>query len=232
MEEKIYSPKKTARIAGLWYLLLVIMGIYGLKYVGSQIFVEGNANATTTNILAHEFLFRTGIFSNIIGNFIFLFLVLTLCRLLKPVNERLAKLMLILVVLQIPISFVIEIFNFTSLMILKGEAIKGLQAGQKQDFASLFLNVHGYGIAILEVFWGIWLIPLGQLIFKSQFIPCIIGILLIAGGIAYMANSFVFLLWPDLDSVVSKFIIVASLGEIVFMLWLLVVDVKVQKLQQ
>ena len=229
MEEQINSLKKTARIAGLWYLLLVIVGLYGIMYVGSQIFVEGNTAATTNNILAHEFLFRTGIFSAIIGNFIFLFLVLALYRLLKQVNERQAKRMVILVILQIPVSFLIELFNVTSLMVLKGDALKTLDPAQRQDFAMLFLNVHSYGIMILEVFWGIWLIPLGQLVYKSGFIPRIIGILLIIGGIAYMCSSFMFLLFPAYFSFFSKFIIVSSLGEIAIMLWLLIIGVKVKK---
>jgi hypothetical protein len=229
MEDKTTSLKKTARIAGLWYLLLVIAGIYGLKYVGSQIFVDGNAAATTNNILTHEFLFRTGIFSSITGNFIFLFLVLTLYRLLKQVNERSAKLMVMLVLLQIAISFILELFNFTSLMVLKGEVMKALLPAQRQDFGMLFLSIHTYGINILEVFWGIWLIPFGQLVYKSGFIPRIIGVLLIAGGIVYMLNCFIFLLFPAYFSFFSKFIIVSSLGEIAIMLWLLIKGIKSEK---
>jgi hypothetical protein len=232
MEEQTNSLKKTARIAGLWYLLLVIVGVYGLKYVQSQIVVEGNPAATTGNILTHEFIFRTGIFSNIIGNIIFLFLVLTLYRLLKTVNEHWAKLMVALVLVQIPVSFVIELFNYTSLMILKGDVMKSLSVMQKQEFGSLFLNMHNYGLAILEVFWGVWLIPLGLLVFRSEFIPRLIGVLLILGGAAYMADSFAFLLLPALDSFVSKFIIIASLGEIIIMLWLLIFGVKVQNTKQ
>jgi len=231
MEAQTSSPKKTARIAGLWYLLLVIVGIYGLKFVQSQIIVEGNSVATTNNIVAHEFIFRTGIFSNIIGNIIFIFLVLALHRLLKPVNEHWAKLMVVLVLVQIPVSFVIELFNYTSLMISKGEVLKSLSAIQKQDFAALFLTIHNYGLAFLEIFWGIWLIPLGLLVFWSGFIPRLIGVLLILGGAAYMADSFAFLLLPGADLFVSKFIIIASLGEIAIMLWLLIFGVKVKQAQ-
>ena len=91
MNDKAISQKRTARFAGLLYLCIIIFGIYSLKYVQSQITVKGNAIATTKNILVHELLFRTGIFSSIIGNFIYLLLVLALYRLLKQVNERLAK---------------------------------------------------------------------------------------------------------------------------------------------
>ena len=224
--------KKTARIAGLWYLLLVIAGIYGIRYVQSQILVHGNAAGTTGNILSHQFLFRTGIFSSVIGNFIFLFLVLALYRLFKQVNGPIAKLMVLLVLVQMPISFVLEIFNFVSLMILKGETMKALQPVQKQDFAMLFLNIHTYGLNLLEVFWGIWLIPFGWLVYKSGFIPCIIGVLLIIGGITYMADSFVYMLFPEYSSFISRFMLLSSIGELTITLWLLIKGVKVQEQQQ
>lgn len=231
MEEKMLTLKKTARIAGLWYLLLVIVGIYGILYVQSEILVHGNAAGTTHNILSHQFLFRTGIFSSILGNFIFLFLVLALYRLFKQVNTRIAKLMVLLVLVQLPISFMLELFNFVSLMILKGETMKGLQPAQKQDFAMLFLNIHTYGLNILEVFWGIWLIPFGYLVYKSGFIPRIIGVLLIIGGIGYMADNFVYILLPEYPSFISGFVPLASVGEIAIMLWLLIkgANVPVQK---
>ena len=228
MEQHINSLKKNARVAGLWYLLLVIVGIFGLLYVQSQIIVDGNAAATTKNMLVHEFLFRAGIFSSVTGNFIFLLLVLALYRLLKEVNGPQAKFMVVLVLVQVSIGFVLDLFNFTSLMILKGDVLKSLTPAQKQDFAMLFLKFHDYGIAILEVYWGIWLVPLGILVYKSKFIPRIIGVLLIAGGIAYMSNSFTFLLFPAFEQFVSKFIVIASLGEIVVMLWLLIKGVKSQ----
>jgi len=89
--------------------------------------------------------------------------------------------------------------------------------------------MHNYGLGILEVFWGLWLIPLGLLIYKSGFIPWIIGLVLVVGGIAYMVDSFTFLLFPAYDSIPSGLIIVASLGEIAIMLWLLIIGVKVPK---
>lgn len=231
MDAQLSSLKKTARTAGLWYLCLIIIGIYGLRFVAGQIRVAGNMAATAQNIITHEFLFRTGVASNLAGNLIFLFLVLAFYKLLKQVNERQAKLMVILVILQIPISFVVELLNFTSLLILKGEAIPSINPAQKQDMAILLLNMHNYGLNVLEIFWGIWLIPLGQLVYKSGFIHRIIGVLLIVGGIAYMADSFTYLLFPAYDAVVSPFAILASLGEIAIMLWLLIVGVKIREAQ-
>src|SRR4029079_15404682 len=115
----------------------------------------------------------------LISQTIFIFLVLVLYRLLKKVNEYQAKSMVALVMVSIPIAFLIEVFNVTALMILKGEALKTLPPEQLQDLSILFLKIHGYGIMIVQIFWGLWLIPFGQLAYNSGFIPRVLGVLLI-----------------------------------------------------
>ena len=226
------STKKTARIAGLLYLILGIIGAYGIMYVPSKIMVRGDAAATSNNILANEFLFRTGIVSQLISSVIFIFLVLVLYRLFKQVNEHQAKLMVAMVIVQIPIAFLIEAFNITSLMILKNEVLKTFELNQKQDMAMLFLKIHGYGIVTLEIFWGLWLIPFGQLVYKSGFIPRILGVLLIMAGIAYIMVSFIFLLLPDYKTFVNQYALVFfAAGEISTILWLLIKGIKNKETQ-
>ncbi len=109
-------------------------------YVSSQTVVRVDAVATANNILANEFLFRTGIVIHLISVTLFLFLVLVLCRLLKQVNEHQAKLMVALVIVQIPIVFIIETCRITALMILKGEVLKGLDYGQHKIWLFYFLR--------------------------------------------------------------------------------------------
>jgi hypothetical protein len=223
MGEKVTSPKHSARLAGLLYLILGITGGYGIMYVPSQIIVRGNAAATTNNILANEFLFRTGIVSLLISSIIFVFLVLVLYRLLKQVNEHQAKLMVALVLVQVPIGFMIETFNITSLMIIKGEIMKALEPDERQNLAMLFLNIHRYAMITLEVFWGLWLIPFGQLVYKSGFIPRILGILLIIAGIGYTIDSLTFILFPNYRNLTSlPASIFSAIGEISTILWLLI----------
>ena len=227
MKNKVYSLKKTARFAGLLYLLLVITGVYGIFYVSTQVIVLDDTVTTAQNILANEFLFRTGIINDIISNTIFLFLVLTLYRLFKQVNEHQAKLMVALVVVQIPAVFIMEAFNFTSLMIFKGEILKTFQLTQRQDLAMLFLNINDYGMVALEVFWGLWLIPFGHLVYKSGFIPRIFGILLIIAGIAYIVDSFVSLLLPGYRAFVNQpALLLVAIGEISITLWFLIKGIK------
>ncbi len=230
MEINPSSLKKTARLAGLLYLLLVITGVYGIMYIPSQIFVAGDSVSTAKNILSNELLFRTGILNDIISNTIFLFLVLVLYPLFKHVNKNQAKLMFALVIVQIPVAFMMEAFNITSLMILKGEMLKTFELIQRQDLAMLFLNINDYGTLPLEMFWGLWLLPFGLLVYKSKFIPRIFGILLVIAGIAYMIDSTIAMQFPNYSSYVKyPTLLLAALGEISITLWLLIKGVKIRE---
>ncbi|MFA6271139.1 MAG: DUF4386 domain-containing protein [Candidatus Paceibacterota bacterium] len=227
LENKMYSLKRIARLAGLLYFFLIITGMYIIMYVPSKIMAEGDAVTTAKNILSNEFLFRTGIIGDIISNTIFVFLVLILYRLFKQVNGHQAKLMVALVIVQIPAVFIMEAFNITALMLFKGEILKTFEPAQRQDMAMLFLKINDYGGLILEMFWGLWLLPFGQLVCKSKFIPRIFGILLISAGIAYMIDSFISLLFPSYHAFVNKpTLLIVAVGEISIMLWLLIKGVK------
>ena len=227
METHLTSLKKTARLAGLWYLLLAITGAYSIIYVPSKIIVRGDAVATANNILAHEFLFRTSIISDLISNTIFVVLVLVLYRLFKQVNERQAKLMAALVFVQIPIVFLAEAFNIASLMMFKGEILKTFELSQRQDVAMLFLAMNDYGTMTLEVFWGLWLLPFGLLVYNSEFIPRLFGVLLIVGGMAYIIESLTQLLSPNYGAFVSQYTFVFyTIGELSIVFWLLMKGVR------
>jgi len=230
MEINSSSLKNTARIAGLLYLFLIITGVYGIMYIPSQIIVAGDSVSTAKNIISNELLFRTGVLNDIISNTIFLFLVLFLYRLFKLVNEYQAKIMFALVVVQIPVVFMMEAFNVTSLMILKGEILKTFELSQRQDLAILFININEYGTLSLEMFWGLWLLPFGLLVYKSEFIPRILGILLVIGGIAYMIDSTIGILFPSYSSFVKyPTLLLVAIGEISITLWLLIKGVKTKE---
>ena len=227
METNLSSLKKTARLAGLLYLIWVITGIYGIMYVPSQTIVPGDAVATANKILANEFVFRTGIINDIISNTIWVFMALVLYRLFKQVNERQAKLMVALVLVQIPVVFFMAAFNITSLMLFKGEILKTFELSQRQDLAMLFLKINDHGTLTLEMFWGLWLLPFGLLVYKSGFIPRVLGIFLILNGLAYIIPCFVSVLFHAYRALVSQLAMPFwILGEISITLWLLIKGVK------
>jgi Domain of unknown function (DUF4386) len=224
------SNKKTARLAGLLYLILAILGSFSIMYVPSQIMVAGDATATANNILANEFLFRMGIVGDLISQVIFLLVAWVLYRLFKQVKEHQAKLMSILVIVGIPISFIASVFKITALMILKGGMLESFEPEQIQDLVAILLKTSNYGIQMVQLYWGLWLIPFGLLVYKSGFIPRILGVFLILNGIAYIILSFTFQLFPEYSAIVFKFSTpFLFLGEIPIILWLLIKGVKVKQ---
>ncbi|TND04548.1 MAG: hypothetical protein FD123_3817 [Bacteroidetes bacterium] len=227
MENKVSSLKKTARFAGLLYLIWIITAIYGLMYVQPQTIVAGDVVATANKVLANEFLFRTGIINSIISSTVWLLIGLTLYRLFKQVNEHQAKLLVTLVVVQIPAVFFMEALDITSLMLFKGDILKTFELSQRQDLAMLCLKINNYTTIILEMFWGLWLFPFGMLVYRSRFIPRILGVFLILNGIAYVIHCFTHLLLPDYQALVFQIATpIWTLGEISIMLWLLIKGVK------
>lgn len=226
MENKVNSLKKTARLAGLLYLIWIITGLYAMFYVPSQINMQGDAVTTAQNILSNEFLFRMSIINDLISSTIWVFMVLVLYRLFKQVNERQAKLMVALVIVQIPTVFFMETFNITSLMIFKGEILKTFELSQRQDLAMLFLKINDYVVLTLEIFWGLWLFPLAILVYRSRFLPRFLGVWLIINGFALLVLSFTSLLLPQYKDMVFNIAIPAMFGEVAFMLWLLIKGAK------
>jgi hypothetical protein len=227
MENKVYTLKRTAHLAGLLYLIWVVTGIYGIVYVPSQTIVEGDAVGTANKILANEFVFRTGVINDIISATIWVLIALTLYRLFRHVNEGQAKLLVALVIVQIPVVFVVQAFNITSLLIFKGEILGSFEGSQRLDLAMLFLAVNDHVVMILVMFWGLWLLPFGQLVYKSGFIPRILGVFLILNGIAFILYCFTSLFLPDYQALFFKMATpIWTLGEISIMLWLLIKGVK------
>ena len=226
MENEIASRKNTARLVGLLYLVWILTGIYDMFYIPYKINMRGDAVTTAQNILSNEFLFRTSILNGLISSTIWVFIVLILYRLFKSVSERQAKLLVALVIVQIPIGFILGAFSITTLMILKGEILKTFELSQRQDLAILFLKINDYGVLALELFWGLWLFPLGILVYRSRFLPRFLGVWLIINGFVYVVLSVTSLLLPQYKDIVLKIAFPAMFGEVAFMLWLLIKGAK------
>lgn len=227
MNSDTNSLKRTARLAGLLYLFWVITAAYGLMYVMPKTVVQGNAAATANKILANEFIFRTGIINGIVSSVLWILIGLTLYKLFKRVNESQAKLLVALVIIQIPAVFITEALNITSLMLFKGKILIAFELSQKQELAMLLLKINDYVAIALEMFWGLWLFPFGYLVYKSGFIPRILGVFLILNGIAYVVHFFTHIMAPNYQALVFQIATpIWTLGEISIMLWLLIKGVK------
>lgn len=223
MDEKKPTLKKTARTAGFLYLIVAISGGYGIMYVPTQLIVTNDPASTTSNMLNNEFLFRTGVMSNLVCQTVFIFLVLTLYRLFQQIDKRLARTMFSLVMVAVPIAFLVILNQFYALLLLKEGFMKTFEPAQVQSLTMLYLKMYAYGTSIIGIFWGLWLIPFGQLVIKSGFIPKILGILLIVGGISYVLDSTTYILFPGFHSITNTVVgITSSIAELSMVLWLLI----------
>jgi len=221
------SAKNPGRFAGLLYLLVSIPGAFALIYVPSKLIVHGDATATANNIAASEALFRLGIAVQLISQAGFIFVALALYNLLKGVNRRHASLMVTLIVVSVPIAFVNELNSIAALALVRGaDFLSVVEKPQRDALAMLFLNLHGYGFDVAAIFWGLWLFPLGLLVYRSGFIPRVLGVLVMVNGLTYPINSFTSLLVPRYEHVVSRWMMPLSFGELAFMFWLLIMGAK------
>lgn len=224
----MHPTNRTARVAGLLYLLMGLPAPFSLIYVPRTLIVPGNATATANNILAHEMLFRAGIVTGLASAVSFILLVIALYRLLSGVNKTHAALMVILVVVSVAIAFLNEVNNIAALTLFRGaDFLSVFDKPQRDALAMLFLGLHRQGLAVDAIFWGLWLFPFGVLVMRSGFLPRILGLLLIVNCFAYVAASLTSLLLPTYGVVVFRAVFPALLGELWIVLWLLIKGVKV-----
>jgi hypothetical protein len=213
--ERYHSRRTTARIAGAFYAVLALAMVPYM--VRDRLIVAGDAVATGQNILANALVFRISIFGDLVCQIAFVFLALYLYRLLKEVGRDAARLMVALVLVAVPIAMLSASNALAALTLLQGN---------DPAQAMLFLGLFQDGILIAELFWGLWLFPLGWLFFKSGFMPRTLGILLMAGCFGYLANAFAGLVLPDWRALLGQGVMLAAMAELATVVWLLAVGVK------
>jgi hypothetical protein len=221
------SIKKTARMAGFHYFMYFATSIIANMF-GRFVFV--NAPVTVNNILAHESQFRIGFVISLFSVVFFLLAAWYLYVLLKPVNENIALLFLLLNLGGFAIWYFSLLNLFASLLLLSGaDYLKVFQPDQLQAQAMLFINLRKSAAAIAQIPYGVWLFPLGYLVFKSGFLPKILGILLIADCFGLLIYVFQFFLLPGYEVISVPFMAVSFIAELSLTLWLLIKGVKDQE---
>jgi hypothetical protein len=217
------------RRAGLLYLLVSIPGFFALIYVPGRLVVHGDPAATIHNIAASASLFRLGIAAELIGQALFILVAFALYDLFKAVNQRYAVLMVTLILVSVPIAFLNELNAIATLLLIRGEGLLAMiDKPQRDALAMLFVRLHGQGFDLAAIFWGLWLLPLGLLVYRSGFVPRILGVLLVANCFSYLANSLAPLVLPRYEDAISRWIMPLGFGELLFMVWLLIMGAKAQ----
>jgi hypothetical protein len=238
MTERIVNPSQlqVARIAGVLYLTIIISGIFAEFFVRQSLIVSGDAATTVENITASAGLFRMGIAGDLIMIMSDVALALIFYILLKPVSNTLALLAAFFRLAQAT-TLGINLLNlFFVLQLLNGaDYLAVLDAGQVHALVLLFLNAHSTGYAIGLVFFGFSILVLGYLIFRSGYIPRVLGILLVLASFGYLVDSFAHVLLPNYADYAAVFTMVvftpAFIAELSLALWLLLKGVNVQRTQ-
>ena len=222
---------RNARVAGILYIVASAVGFVRLIYIPNALIVSGNAAATAGNLAAHETLFRIGIVSQLLGAALWLFVTLALYRLFREVDRNLATIMVILGgFMQVPIFFINAINDAAALLFATAASfLNAFDKPQREAFVMLFLRLHHHGDLVNEIFWGIWLIPFGLLVYKSRFLPRLLGIWLIIACFGYLALSLSGLLFPEWESKVFSYTQPVMLGELVTMLWLAILGARAKR---
>jgi hypothetical protein len=214
------------------YLSLILVGPLRLIYIPNKLFVTGNAPATVANIAAHEWLFRFGIAGDLIGAVLLVYLALALYRLFKGVDANLALQVVIFGgVMPALLFFVNVVSDLGALMVVRGaDFLSVFDKPQRDALVMLLLRLHEHQDTAAETLWGVWLFPLAILTYRSRFLPRFLGVWLVLNGLAYLALSFTGVLIPEYQGKVFAMSQPAMLGELVFMLWLVIRGAKPQSL--
>jgi hypothetical protein len=229
----MHPRKKTARIAGFIYLSMVITGPFSLIYVPGKLIVQGNATATAANVLAHDRMFRFAIAAGLFGQVIFICLAIALYRLLSDVSKNWARLMVGFVLVSAAVGFVDELNNLGARILFRGgEFLSVFDKTQLDALGMLFIRLHGQGIMIAEIFWGLWLFPFGLLVFRSGFLPRFLGVWLMINCFGYVILSMTSLFFPASTDKLFLWLQPMLFGELAIMLWLLIKGAKVDQSPQ
>lgn len=224
------TTQKTARVAGFLYLIYIIVHVLADVFGRSKIIVFDDAAATAQNMMASEWQFQVGFISDLLAAMLFLLAAWALYVLLKRINQNVALLFLLLNLGGVAVQCFSDLFLVGSQMLVSSpDYLDVFPADQLQAFAMLFLNLHKNGFMVAQIFYGAWLFPLGYLVFKSGFLPRILGIVLMVHCAFWLMTFLQFFLFPGFDVITYVSYPLGFIAEFGLSLWLLIMGVKDQE---
>jgi Domain of unknown function (DUF4386) len=223
------SPKRLARIAGLFYLVVGIFGGFAEGFVDPTMYVAGNAAATAGNVVANAGLVRMGVVAHLVDGVFFVLTAVALYLLLNHVHKNVARVMVLFVALAVGMICLNAVFQFEGLQVATGSSYAAaFGAAGSNMLVLLLLDIQHYGTLAAQVFFGLWLAPLGYLAYKSGLFPKALGVVLVAATVSYLLDVLAAFLVPDVATQIHPFlIIVPAIAEIWMVLYLLVKGVRV-----
>ncbi|MGY0234694.1 DUF4386 domain-containing protein [Longispora urticae] len=220
-------PQRLARLAGLFYL---IVGVFaGFAFYGrAEVHVPGDAATTARNVAEHAGLVRYGFVADLVQATFFLFLAMALYVLLKHVHHNAARAMVLFVAVAVALMCANMLHQFGALLVATDSSYADALGRPGADaLVLLLLDLHQYGFLVAQIFFGMWLLPLGYLVHRSGMLPRALAYLLYVGGVGYLVDLLARFLVPDVGDIVSPFLVApAAVAEISMVLWLLIKGVR------
>ena len=219
------SQTRLARIAGFLYLIVGIFGGFAVGYANPSLYVPGDAATTAANVAANPGLVRAAVLADLLQATTFVFLAMFLYLLLKGVHKNVAGAMVILVAIATSIMCLNEVFQFGALLVA-GDAsyVAAFGAEGSDALVMLLMDLFHYGFLIAQIFFGLWLVPLGYLAYRSGIFLKALGVVLVVGGISYLLDLLVAFLLPDLSRQIHSFFAIApaiaEIGMVLSLLWI------------
>jgi hypothetical protein len=222
------SQRKAARVAGLLYLMNAVFAIVGV-IARSSLVVPGDAVTTANNIMANELVYQFSFMSNVMMMLVGVFLPLALYVVLKQVDKNYSALFVILLLISVPIMCINLVSQFAALLLVRDAGyLTAFGSDQLYSLVNLFLELEEIGYAVAKIFFGIWLLPLGYLVYKSGYFPKILGILLVIACFSYLIDFSTFFLFPSIYESISMLVVLPiMIGEMAFTFWLLLKGAKI-----
>lgn len=221
------SPLSTARLAGLLYLVMSALMVFGYMYVPPHFIVAGNAAATVQRIAADLPLYRFSILTSLTAQLLFVFVVLTLYELFKNVDRWLARIMVALVLVGVAAELGVIACRMAPLTFLDSADLSpALGKAQLDALAMAQLRLGGNLGRLIGMIWGLWLFPFGILVMRSRLFPRVLGVLLLLAGTGYMVTCTAFIVAPDQLAAVTRVVFPLYFGELPIILWMLIMGAR------
>lgn len=228
--ESTSSPKRLARIAGIFYLFVAIFGGFAEGFADPKMYVAGNAEATAANVLSNLGLVRLSVASHFLDATFLLLTAMALYSLLQHVDKNIARAMLVFVIVAAGIKSLNAVFQFEALQVATNSSyVDAFGAAGSNALVLLLLDIQHYGTLSAQVFFGLWLAPLGYLAYKSGLFPKALGVTLVAATFYYLVHLITAFLVPDFQKQIQPLILIVIIAEVWMLGYLLTVGVRTAK---
>lgn len=228
--ESTASPKRLARIAGIFYLFVAIFGGFAEGFADPKMYVAGNAAATAANVLSNLGLVRLSVASHFLDATFLLLTAMAFYSLLQHVDKNIARAMLVFVIVAAGIKSLNAVFQFEALQVATNSSyVDAFGAAGSNALVLLLLDIQHYGTLSAQVFFGLWLAPLGYLAYKSGLFPKALGVTLVAATVYYLVHLITAFLVPDFHKQIQPFILIVIIAEVWLLGYLLIVGVRTAK---